>query len=131
MRSRAVLFHFIWYESSGGCSPQKQRGSHCYALRVVRQREEQCQGSTTSSEEGKKGQINGARAAVPGRTPHRHGRARRLRLSLIAHVSDVQIEGAGRHGRLSDFDQVSIRVAHVAPQFRRMDFWLSDESSTS
>jgi len=32
---------------------------------------------------------------------------------------------------LSNFDRVSIRVAHVAPQFRCMDFWLCNEFRAS
>jgi hypothetical protein len=43
----------------------------------------------------------------------------------------VKVQGTARHGRLSDFDQVFIRVAHVASQFSRMNFWLSNELRAS
>ncbi len=41
--------------------------------------------------------------------------------------SGVQVQGTRGHGRLSDLNEVPIRVAHIAPQFRCVDFRLSDE----
>jgi hypothetical protein len=43
----------------------------------------------------------------------------------------VQVQGAGRHDGLSNFDQVSIRVAHVAPQFRCVDLWFGNKCRAS
>src|SRR5690242_14200117 len=42
-------------------------------------------------------------------------------------ASHVQIQGTRRHGRLSDLYEVPVRVAHVASQLRRVNFWLGDE----
>lgn len=39
----------------------------------------------------------------------------------------IQIQRTRRHGRLSDFNEVPVRVAHVAPQFCCVDFRLSDK----
>ena len=44
-----------------------------------------------------------------------------------SHALLVQVQGARGHGRLSDFDEISIRVADVAPQFRCINFGFSDE----
>ena len=47
----------------------------------------------------------------------------RLLLRLIASATlSVQIKGAFRHSRLSDLNEIPIRIPHVAAQFRCMDF---------
>src|SRR5260370_31117230 len=40
--------------------------------------------------------------------------------------SGVQVQGTRGHGRLSDLNEVHIRVAHIAPPFRCAGFRLSD-----
>ena len=39
----------------------------------------------------------------------------------------IQIERAGRDSGLPDLNEITIRVPHVAAQFRCMDFRLGDE----
>src|SRR5262249_18595581 len=39
----------------------------------------------------------------------------------------VQVQWTRSHRRLSDFNEVPVGVSHVAPQFRCVDFWTSDE----
>src|SRR5215469_12835207 len=42
----------------------------------------------------------------------------------------VRIERPGGRCRLSDLDEVPVRIAHVAAKLRRVDLWLGDEPGT-